>query len=378
MADSRTHLYANDARTTLASDLAEDTVALQIADHFEDFPSPAVDEIFKVTIEDPTTGVREVCNCTARADGVLTVERGQENTTAIAWAAGVIVAHRNTAGTMEHLEESGGGGGYTPTEITARGQIEATGFLGGAPNAGIANISWDCGTPGFYMIEFVENYFSDTPIVVATTGTPGLIASVQAMSQTATFIQLTTHEGNPADGLFLLIAIGPIGSGVPTPAILNFGNHTINSGGANGSGSQEPLLNISFGNGDFAPLGQLWVGGGGNGYFFEVDSDSLDPGGDPMSFRNYGTFIENEWWQGSTETLAPGNYEIRLTVLSGDAPMSGDNIDEWLIMDVERGWSYIGVFDDTPRTGVWRIEIRATGVEDILATGDLTVAQVFE
>ncbi len=162
MADSRTHIYANDARSTLASGIASGATSLQLVDHFDDFPSPGVDEIFKVTLQDTATGVYEICNCTARSSGLLTIERGQEGTDAVDWAAGVLVAHRNTAETMEHLEESAGGGGGSPK--IAYAIINQDGSL--EPGAvGVASCVNEFG--GQYTVTFEADYFSAAPVINA-------------------------------------------------------------------------------------------------------------------------------------------------------------------------------------------------------------------
>jgi hypothetical protein len=112
MADPRPHVYANNATALLAENLTSDETSIQVeAGKGALFPAPGVGEIFVCTLEHLLTGVREIMHCTARAGDVLTVERGQEDTVAIAWTQGsnVILQNRVTAGTLEHLEETGGG-----------------------------------------------------------------------------------------------------------------------------------------------------------------------------------------------------------------------------------------------------------------------------
>lgn len=53
---------------------------------------------------------REIVRCTAKAGGVLTVERGQEGTGAQLWDAGHFIEARLTQVTMETLRDSAGGG----------------------------------------------------------------------------------------------------------------------------------------------------------------------------------------------------------------------------------------------------------------------------
>jgi hypothetical protein len=109
MADPRTHLFANNATCRLGEDLdiGETSITLE-GGKGALFPDPGTGEIFVVTIEDLVQGVREIMFCTERSADVLQVERGQEGTDAREWVASnnVVVQHRVTAGTLEHLQES--------------------------------------------------------------------------------------------------------------------------------------------------------------------------------------------------------------------------------------------------------------------------------
>ncbi len=67
----------------------------------------------------------EIVKATANAAGVLTVERGQEGTTAFAWSVGALISARATAGTLEELRGLAGADGASAYEVAVAG-----GFVG--------------------------------------------------------------------------------------------------------------------------------------------------------------------------------------------------------------------------------------------------------
>lgn len=94
-------LPANNAETTLAGAITAGATSLtiQTADQSE-FPNPGAGQFFPVTLFDGA-GNMEIVHCTARAGAVLTVARGQEGTTAQAWASGVSAELRFTKGAID-------------------------------------------------------------------------------------------------------------------------------------------------------------------------------------------------------------------------------------------------------------------------------------
>jgi hypothetical protein len=148
-------------------------------------------------------------------------------------------------------------------------------------------------------------------------------------------------------------------------------DHTIVATGGSGSGAQEPQIAIYLGADSIFPLGDLYIGGGGDLGGLVVDGTPAGP--DPISYKFWGLLVDDEWWRGASPPVG-ADYECRLTVLSGDAPEFGSAVNSWLSMAVDNGWEWGGVFG-TPRSGVWRIEIRDTATLTVLATGDMTVSQ---
>jgi len=101
-------LFSNNAKTTLASNITSSQTTITVASGTgSQFPNPTSGQQFKVTLNSATSVlVYEICNCTARSGDTLTVQRGQEGTSALAFNAGDIVGHFDTAGVMADLVQS--------------------------------------------------------------------------------------------------------------------------------------------------------------------------------------------------------------------------------------------------------------------------------
>ena len=125
-----TQLFANNARATLAS-LANASATSLTLDSGQGalFPSPSGGDFFKLTLTQscPET-LWEVVKVTARSGDALTVERGQEGTSAATWPIGSKAELRLTAGvqwppasvddqslTVRYTQPSGTAGGATST-----------------------------------------------------------------------------------------------------------------------------------------------------------------------------------------------------------------------------------------------------------------------
>lgn len=104
-------LFTNDANSTLRTAVNSSVTTVVVASGDGAlFPQPVTGaDYFMLVLEDRTKNpiVREICKCTARSTDSLTVVRAQESTAAQAFAAGVIVSHRITAGTLRTLTAGG-------------------------------------------------------------------------------------------------------------------------------------------------------------------------------------------------------------------------------------------------------------------------------
>lgn len=98
-------LLKNNAFSLLASSLTDTSTSLTVTSgHGSRFPVVAGADYFKATIQDASNNI-EVIKVTARASGsdTMTIERGQEGTTARAWGIGDLIELRITAGVLNPL-----------------------------------------------------------------------------------------------------------------------------------------------------------------------------------------------------------------------------------------------------------------------------------
>ena len=101
-------LYANNAKTTLASPINSTQTTITVAPGTGAlFPSPISGQAFKVTLVSASSStVYEICLCTSRTDDVLTVVRAQEGTSGTPFLLNDIVGNFDTAGVMDGLVQS--------------------------------------------------------------------------------------------------------------------------------------------------------------------------------------------------------------------------------------------------------------------------------
>lgn len=123
-------LFANNAATTLASGInATATTIIVATGTGAKFPNPGAGEAFYITLQDAATELtNEIALCTSRTGDALIVQRGQQDTTAVSWNAGDVVAQLVTRGDLEkmiqpdQLQEQV----YTASGATGTNSITAT------------------------------------------------------------------------------------------------------------------------------------------------------------------------------------------------------------------------------------------------------------
>ncbi|HFI8375990.1 TPA: hypothetical protein ACGSHR_002874 [Escherichia coli] len=101
-----TLLAANNAQTVLAAGISSSATSMTVNTGTGAlFPSPASGvSFFKLTLVDAATGqLSEIVHVTARSGDTMTIDRGQEGTTARAWSANDIAANMMTAGTLSYI-----------------------------------------------------------------------------------------------------------------------------------------------------------------------------------------------------------------------------------------------------------------------------------
>ncbi len=102
-----TFLFNNFAQSVLASGISASDITLTIPSvEASEFPSPVAGEAFVITLWDGVSAA-EICYVSANANGVFTIIRAQEGTTALAWLAGTQVRHALTKGSVGSIIQEG-------------------------------------------------------------------------------------------------------------------------------------------------------------------------------------------------------------------------------------------------------------------------------
>ncbi len=191
--------------------------------------------------------------------------------------------------------------------------------------------------------------------------------------------QATFEDGGTRNVGFLEISY-PTSYVPPTPPEnnLRLQPHTIVSFGGVGTGSQEPQLQIRFGAGSEAmAAGALYIGGGGGGYDPNLTIDDVQATiPDPLSLYNAGQLITNEWWDG-TGTFDAENFEMRLTVLSGDPPDDFNySPGQWapFVPGDDVYFTWFGTLG-APKIGEWYFEIRDRMTQAVYVSATFNVSQ---
>lgn len=97
-------LFTNNSASTLAVAMSDSILSVVVASgEGALFASPSGGDYQMVTLNDPVTGDYEIVKVTARSGDNLSVVRGQEGTTAVAWSTGVKVEARITAGSLTNF-----------------------------------------------------------------------------------------------------------------------------------------------------------------------------------------------------------------------------------------------------------------------------------
>jgi hypothetical protein len=132
-------LFSNNASTTLASSITNSITSLTVAATTgSEFPSPSAGQVAAITVED-VSGNIEVMYCTGRSGDTLTVTRGAEGTTALAFSSGARVEQRITAAVLASLLQKTGGDTLSgTTSLTGVISSGSAGSIQGGEIAGAA------------------------------------------------------------------------------------------------------------------------------------------------------------------------------------------------------------------------------------------------
>jgi hypothetical protein len=129
-------VWADNAATTLALPISNSATTCTLDSGTGAlFPNPTGGQVFSVTlISASNPNLYEIAYCTARSGDVLTITRGEEGTTALAWNAGDLAQNLVTAGLLNDLVVPSGVTSFnTRTGAVTLTSGDVTGALGYTP-----------------------------------------------------------------------------------------------------------------------------------------------------------------------------------------------------------------------------------------------------
>ena len=296
-----TVLYSNNASTTLASGISNSATTILLATGTgAEFPNPTTGQFFALTLNDQATGqVYEVCYCTARTGDSLTVTRGQEGTSAVAWLLGDFAYNALTKGTIpttySEAKFTTSGSFTVPTNVF-QVAIELWGAGGGG---GGAQSTGGAGAGGAGAYSTLQASVTPGQTLTITLGTPGAAGSstgtnggdATASTVTGTGISITCNGGNGGGAAFATGGTGNGGTGgTSSGGDINQAGNAGQNGLVNGtlylggSGGSTPFGGSTTSATVGTPFGGSFPGGGAGG---AANGQNGAVGGSPYCLIKY-------------------------------------------------------------------------------------------
>ena len=97
-----------------------------------------------------------------------------------------------------------------------------------------------------------------------------------------------------------------------------------------------------------------------------------DSDGDFRGTGNTNSFTPAAEWISPKSGFDPADFEVRLTVSSGDAPTGGSSVGSWLVLSTNRSWTLTTVGPST-LSGNWLVEIGDVGTSTAIVSATITV-----
>ena len=201
-----TLLAANNAQTVLAAGISSSATSITVNTGTGAlFPSPVSGTgYFKLTLVDAATGsLTEIVHVTARSGDVMTIQRGQEGTTARAWSANDLAANMMTAGSFDALLQKKSNLADLENPATGRANLgfDALGF-GLSNNALLSAFDWqqvDFTTGARYLVS--SSTWTNAPSGVNYPAGTQVFISVDGITSAGTVIELTliANQANDAN-----------------------------------------------------------------------------------------------------------------------------------------------------------------------------------
>ena len=256
-------IFANNAATTTAGAIAAGATAINVASGTGAlFPVPGSGQFFALTLSNQTQ--EEITYCTSRTGDVVTVTRGQEGTTALAWPAGTTIANLWTAGSAallvqaaqlqqqagNYAVDTGTANAYVITRTPTPASLSAT--VGepirvkiGNTNTGASTLT-DSGLNSATIVNangtaLVANQLFAGAIyefiydgayyrLMAPSISTGRLVNTQIFATAGTFTY--TRSVNAISGVIWVIGAGGAGGGAPTTSA---GQTSVGGGGGGGA-----------------------------------------------------------------------------------------------------------------------------------------------
>ncbi len=176
-------VFANNASTTLAAPITNAATSLTVASGTgAEFPTPSSNQQFSATLNDAATGLlTEIVYCTAiSGDAFTTIVRAQENTPALSWLAGDLIANLLTAGQMAAMVQTTSispnrtvtaSGAFTTSTADANGSIGMNRTSGLGPSTTTLPSNAVAAQTYTYQ-DLVGNFGSTSPPAALTVNAP--------------------------------------------------------------------------------------------------------------------------------------------------------------------------------------------------------------
>lgn len=207
-----TLLAANNAQTVLAAGISSSATSITVNTGTGAlFPSPVSGtSYFKLTLVDAATGsLTEIVHVTARSGDVMTIQRGQEGTTARAWSANDLAANMMTAGSFDALLQKQSNLADLGNPATARANLgfDALGF-GLSNNALLSAFDWqqvDFTTGARYLVS--SSTWTNAPSGVNYPAGTQVFISVDGITSAGTVIELTLIANHANDANYRIYKV---------------------------------------------------------------------------------------------------------------------------------------------------------------------------
>lgn len=233
-----TQLFSNNASSSLATSLSASDTAAVVSSAWSKFPSPTGGNYFLATLvlldANGAESAWEVVKCTSRSTSVLTIVRGQEGTTALAWPTGTRIELRTTAGTLDSFTDTAQAAAAAPVQSVA-GKTGTVTLANGDVGLGNVDNTSDANKPVSTAQQTALNGKENTGTAAAAVAAHEAAGDPHPQYATkATFGGLIGTQGGQGFGVGEYSGTLPSGfsamTGTSDKASANYGNYQYSDG----------------------------------------------------------------------------------------------------------------------------------------------------